>query len=74
MADIVIDAKGLSCPIPVVKAKKGIESIQSGQAMELQATDKGSVNDMKAWVNQMNHELIDVKEENGVFTFLVRKK
>ena len=42
--------------------------------MELQATDKGSVNDMKAWANQMNHELIDVKEENGVFTFLVRKK
>lgn len=73
MADIVIDAKGLSCPMPIVKAKKGIDSIQTGQIMELQTTDKGSMNDFQAWVNQTNHELVDVKEENGVFTFLVKK-
>ena len=73
MADIVIDAKGLSCPMPIVKAKRGIDSIQTGQIMELQTTDKGSINDFQAWVNQTNHELVDVKEENGVFTFLVKK-
>lgn len=73
MADIVIDAKGLACPMPIVKAKKGIDSIQTGQIMELQTTDKGSLNDFQAWVKQTNHELVDVKEENGVFTFLVKK-
>ncbi len=73
MADIVIDAKGLACPMPIVKAKKGIDSIQSGQVMELQTTDKGSMNDFQAWVNQTKHELIEAREENGVFTFLVKK-
>lgn len=73
MADIVIDAKGLACPMPIVRAKKGIDSIQTGQVMELQTTDKGSMNDFQAWVNQTKHELVDVKEENGVFTFLVKK-
>ncbi len=73
MADIVIDAKGLACPMPIVKAKKGIDSIESGQVMELQTTDKGSMNDFQAWVKQTKHELIEAKEENGVFTFLVKK-
>ncbi|MFC4600251.1 sulfurtransferase TusA family protein [Cohnella hongkongensis] len=73
MADIVIDAKGLVCPMPIVKAKKGIDSIQTGQLMELQTTDKGSMNDLQAWVKQTNHELVDVKEENGIFTFFVKK-
>jgi len=73
MADIVIDAKGLACPMPIVKAKKGIDSIQTGQIMELQTTDKGSMRDFQAWVKQTNHELVDVREENGVFTFLVKK-
>lgn len=73
MANIVIDAKGLACPMPIVKAKRGIDTIQTGQIMELQTTDKGSLNDFQAWVKQTNHELVDVKEENGVFTFLVKK-
>lgn len=71
--DIVIDAKGLACPMPIVKAKKGMDSIQTGQTMELQTTDKGSMNDFQAWVKQTNHELIDANEENGVFTFIVKK-
>jgi tRNA 2-thiouridine synthesizing protein A len=73
MSDIVVDAKGLSCPMPIVKAKKGIDSLEQGQVMELQATDKGSVKDFQAWVNQTNHELLEVKEDSGVFTFYVKK-
>jgi TusA-related sulfurtransferase len=59
--------------MPIVKAKKGIDSLQPGQIMELQTTDKGSMNDFQAWVKQTKHELVEAKEANGVFTFLVRK-
>jgi TusA-related sulfurtransferase len=73
MADLVIDAKGLACPMPIVKAKKGIDSLSVGQTMEVITTDKGSMNDFQAWVNQSGHELLEAKEEEGVFRFLVRK-
>lgn len=73
MANLVVDAKGLACPMPIVKAKKGIDSLEPGQIMELQTTDKGSMKDFQAWVNQTKHELIDSKEDNGVFTFIVKK-
>ncbi|NHN33754.1 sulfurtransferase TusA family protein [Paenibacillus agricola] len=73
MGNLVVDAKGLACPMPIVKAKKGIDSLESGQVMELQTTDKGSMKDFQAWVNQTNHKLIDSKEDNGVFTFFVKK-
>ncbi|MCM3271948.1 sulfurtransferase TusA family protein [Paenibacillus elgii] len=73
MANLVVDAKGLACPMPIVKAKKGIDSLEPGQMMELQTTDKGSVKDFQAWVKQTNHELVETKEDNGVFTFIVKK-
>ncbi|MFC4767688.1 sulfurtransferase TusA family protein [Effusibacillus consociatus] len=71
--DVVVDAKGLSCPMPIVKAKKAIDSLQSGQIMELETTDKGSVNDFQGWVKQTKHELIKMEEDNGVFRFFVKK-
>lgn len=74
MANLVVDAKGLACPMPIVKAKKAMDSLQPGQIMELHATDKGSMKDFQAWVKQTNHELIECKEDNGVFIFLVKKK
>ncbi|MFM1652923.1 sulfurtransferase TusA family protein [Brevibacillus sp. B_LB10_24] len=73
-ADIVVDAKGLACPMPIVKAKKALDSLEPGQVMKVIATDKGSVNDFQAWVKQTNHEMMKHEEENGVFTFFVRKK
>jgi TusA-related sulfurtransferase len=73
-ADVVIDTKGLACPMPIVKAKKALDSLESGQVMEVLSTDKGSVNDFQAWVKQTNHELIKHEEENGVFRFYVKKK
>lgn len=73
MVDLIIDAKGLACPLPIVRAKKGIDSLSSGQVMEVLTTDKGSMNDFKAWVSQTKHELLEVKEEDGVYKFLVRK-
>ena len=73
MVNLIVDAKGLACPLPIVKAKKGIDSLETGQIMELQTTDKGSMKDFHAWVNQTKHELIDAKEEDGIFTFTLKK-
>jgi tRNA 2-thiouridine synthesizing protein A len=72
-ADLIIDAKGLSCPMPIVRAKKGIDQLDPGQIMELQSTDKGSVNDFQSWAKQTKHELLDVKENDGVYIFYVKK-
>lgn len=70
---VVVDAKGLSCPMPIVKAKKAIDQLQSGDLMLLEATDKGSLKDFQSWVKQTNHELVNVEETDGVFKFLVKK-
>ncbi|WP_027414727.1 sulfurtransferase TusA family protein [Aneurinibacillus terranovensis] len=71
--NIVVDAKGLSCPMPIVKAKKAIDSLESGQVMELETTDKGSVKDVQSWVKATNHELLKMEEDNGVYRFIVKK-
>jgi tRNA 2-thiouridine synthesizing protein A len=72
--DQVLDCKGLNCPMPVLKTKKSLDGIESGQILEVQATDKGSVSDISALCNRLGHELIESKEEGGVFTFLIKKK
>ncbi|TMV46425.1 sulfurtransferase TusA family protein [Paenibacillus mesophilus] len=74
MAHLIVDAKGLACPMPIVKAKKGMDSLETGQIMELQATDKGAMYDFRAWVSQTGHELLETKQENGVFIFIVQKR
>lgn len=74
MADLFVDAKGLACPMPIVKAKKAMDSLESGQILELHSTDKGSMKDFTAWVKQSNHELLSATEENGVYRFLIKKR
>lgn len=73
MADIVVDTKGLACPMPIVKAKKALDSLAPGQTMEVLSTDRGSLQDFTAWVKQTKNELISHEVENGVYKFLVRK-
>lgn len=72
-ADVIVDTKGMACPMPIVKAKKALDGLQSGQIMEVLSTDKGSINDFQAWVKQTNHELIKHEEDNGVYKFFVKK-
>lgn len=71
--DVVLDAKGLSCPMPIVKTKKAINGMESGQVLEVQATDKGSKADMKAWAETTGHQYIGTLEENGVLKHYIRK-
>ncbi|WNC14901.1 sulfurtransferase TusA family protein [Brevibacillus brevis] len=73
MADIIVDTKGMACPMPIVKAKKALDSLAPGQTMEVLSTDKGSLNDFQAWVKQTKNELVAQEEENGVYKFLVKK-
>ncbi|MFD1779330.1 sulfurtransferase TusA family protein [Fredinandcohnia salidurans] len=71
--DQVLDAKGLACPMPIVKTKKAIDGLESGQVLEVLATDKGAKNDLTAWASSIGHEILDSKEEDGVFKFYIKK-
>lgn len=68
-----LDAKGLSCPMPIVKIKKAISEVNSGEILEVHATDKGSQKDVTAWAQSTGHEVLEAKEENGVFMFFIKK-
>lgn len=72
-ADKLLDAKGLACPMPIVKTKKAIDEIDSGQVLEIHATDKGAKSDLTAWVKSGGHELLQDSEEDGVFKFWIKK-
>ncbi|MFB4163933.1 sulfurtransferase TusA family protein [Alteribacillus sp. JSM 102045] len=71
--DKILDAKGLACPMPIVKTKKAMDELISGEVLEIQATDKGAKLDLTAWARSGGHELLDEAEENGVFTFYIKK-
>ncbi|OIK15859.1 hypothetical protein BIV60_07775 [Bacillus sp. MUM 116] len=69
----VLDAKGLACPMPIVKTKKAIGELEPGQVLEVHSTDKGAKNDLTAWAKSGGHELIKQEEENGVLKFWIKK-
>ncbi len=69
----VLDAKGLACPMPIVKTKKAINELESGQIVEIHATDKGAKNDLSAWAQSGGHELIKHEEDSDVLKFWIKK-
>ncbi|MFC5402865.1 sulfurtransferase TusA family protein [Cohnella soli] len=71
--DIQVDAKGLACPMPIVRAKKALDTLQAGEHMELLATDKGALNDFQAWVKSSKNEWITHEEKDGVHRFVIKK-
>jgi len=73
MADQVLDAKGLNCPLPILKAKKALKSLESGQVLKVLSTDPGSVADFGAFCRTTGNELVEQNEEGGVYTYLIRK-
>ena len=73
MADHVVDAKGLNCPLPILRAKKGLREIPVGGILQLLATDPGSVKDMEAFCRQTGHELVESADADGVYTYLVKR-
>jgi TusA-related sulfurtransferase/rhodanese-related sulfurtransferase len=72
-ADAVVDVTGLTCPMPIIKLKKGMDSLESGQVIELQATDKGVLNDLPAWARNAGHSILKTEQEGSLIKFWVRK-
>ncbi len=72
--DQVLDTKGLNCPMPVLKTKKALDAIESGQVLEVVATDPGAKSDIPALLQRLGHELMNVEEEGGVMSFFIKKK
>jgi TusA-related sulfurtransferase len=71
--DVVLDARDLLCPMPVVKAGKQIRLLADGQILKILATDRGSIADFPAWAEDTGNELLEWHEEDGMFVFYVRK-
>jgi rhodanese-related sulfurtransferase/TusA-related sulfurtransferase len=71
--NFVVDAKGLACPMPIVRTKKAMNDMEPGQVLEVQATDKGSTADMKAWANSTGHQYLGTVEEGDVLKHYLRK-
>ncbi|TMW72998.1 sulfurtransferase TusA family protein [Alteribacter natronophilus] len=72
-SDHVLDARGLACPMPIVKTKKEIDRLTPGAVLEIQATDKGSLADMKGWAKNTGHDYLGTKEEGDVLIHYIRK-
>jgi len=72
--DQELDTRGLSCPLPILKTKKSLNGLQSGQVLKIVATDPGSVKDMQAFSKQTGNALLSSNEENKTFVFYMRKK
>ncbi len=71
--DQELDASGLNCPLPILRAKKTLNGMQAGQILHVIATDPGSVKDFDAFSKQTGNELMESKEDGGKFHFLIRK-
>ena len=72
--DQELDTRGLSCPLPILKTKKSLNGLSSGQVLKIVATDPGSVKDMQAFARQTGHTLLGANEEDKEFVFYMRKK
>ncbi len=73
MADQTLDAKGLNCPLPILKARKALKDVPDSGTLEILATDPGSVADFEAFCRQTGNELVEHSEEDGVYRFLLKK-
>ncbi len=71
--DQLLDAKGLSCPLPILKTKKAVESLAKDQVLKVETTDPGSKNDMAAWAKRTSNEILKVEEGSGTFAFYIKK-
>ncbi len=72
--DKELNARGLSCPLPILRTKKSLNEMASGQVLRIICTDHGSIKDMQAFTQQTGHELVSSAVENGEYVFLMKKK
>ena len=72
MADQVLDAKGLNCPLPILRTKKALKEVPTGGTLEILATDPGAVKDFEAFCRTTGNELVSSAEAGGVYTFVIK--
>ena len=72
MADATLDAKGLNCPLPILKAKKAIKGVPSGGVLEVLSTDPGSVADFEALCRTTGNELLESGQDGDTYRFLIK--
>ena len=72
MADQTLDAKGLNCPLPILKARKALKEVPSGGTLEILATDPGAVADFQAFCRQTGNELVEHSQDDSVYRFLIK--
>jgi tRNA 2-thiouridine synthesizing protein A len=72
--DKELDARGLNCPLPILRAKKALNDMHSGQVLKIIATDPGSVKDFQAFAKQTGNDLLSQAEANREFTFFLKRK
>lgn len=73
-ADIEVDARGLNCPLPILKAKKALSGLQSGQTVKVVSTDAGSVRDFQAFAKQTGNELVEQQTEGSDFITVLKRR
>jgi tRNA 2-thiouridine synthesizing protein A len=73
MADKILDAKGLNCPLPILRAKKALAEVAAGGTLEVLATDPGAVADFQAFCRTTGNELVESSNDGKVYKFLIKK-
>jgi tRNA 2-thiouridine synthesizing protein A len=74
MAETLLDTRGLKCPLPVLRARKAMQSVAPGEVLRVLATDPGTLRDFQAFCEATGHELVEHSHEDGQFMFRLRKK
>jgi tRNA 2-thiouridine synthesizing protein A len=72
MADQVLDAKGLNCPLPILRAKKALKELPTGGTLEILATDPGAVKDFEAFCRSTGNELVESGQDGDVYMFVIK--
>ena len=72
--DMEVDARGLACPLPILRTKKALATLKSGQVLHIRATDPGSVKDFQAFCRQTGNELLDQSLKDNEFEFYMKRK
>lgn len=73
MSDALLDAKGLKCPLPVLKARRAMKPLEAGDILTIEATDPGSVEDFEHFCEATGNQMVESLADDGVFTYRIRK-
>jgi tRNA 2-thiouridine synthesizing protein A len=74
MSETLLDVKGMSCPLPVLRANRSLRGMEAGARLRVLATDRAAVADFQAFCRETGHSLVSMSEEAGVFSFVIRRR